>query len=161
MLADASCLQYDAPMSKYSFPAIIHLLRAQSFIQERLSGGISAVHGISLSELMLLMFLDSAPGGRLSRVELARSMNVSASTVTRQLAPLEKRGIVSKDSDARDARLSYVLLTEPGRELARDGRQSLEAASAHLFQDRWTAKEEAMLAELLGRFTANLPGTLK
>lgn len=140
--------------------AIAHLLRAHASIEERLSNGMSAIHGLSLKELMLLMYLDTAPAHKLSRVELARCLNMSASTVTRQTAPLEKRGLVSKDSDPRDARLSYVVLTPAGQELVRDARLTFEQSAETFFQDRWTAYEVDVLAEMLGRLTSNLPGTL-
>jgi len=148
-------------MNKSAFSVTTQLLRAHASIQERLNHSISAVHGISLQELLLLMYLQSEPGARLSRVELARRMHVSASTVTRQLAPLEKRGIIGRESDARDARLSYVVLTPAGEELVHDGRRSLRQSSAGFFQDRWNSDEVNTLSELLARLTVNLPGRLE
>ena len=80
-------------MTDLAFPAIAHLLRDYTVVEERLSGELSAVHGLSLKELMLLMFLERATAMRLSRVELARCMHTSASTITRQAAPLEKEAL--------------------------------------------------------------------
>lgn len=148
-------------MNKATFTAVTQLLRAQATIHERLTNSLSCVHGLSLQELMLLMYLDSAEGGRLSRVELARCLHVSASTVTRQLAPLEKRGIVSRENDPHDARLSYVVLTEAGKQLVRDGRRSMRQTSGEFFLDRWDESEVKTLSSLLSRFSANLPGRLE
>lgn len=147
-------------MTDESFPAIAHLLRAHTIVEERLSGELSAVHGLSLNELLLLMFLDGATAGRLSRVELARCMHTSASTITRQASPLEKRGLVGRDVDARDARLSYVVLTPTGKQLVEDARTTFERSSNTFFRDRWTEDEIASLSELLGRLTVSLPGSL-
>jgi len=147
-------------MTDFAFPAIAHLLRAHTFVEERLSGELSAVHGLSLKELMLLMFLERATAVRLSRVELARCMHTSASTITRQAAPLEKRGLVGRDVDKRDARLSYVVLTPSGQQLVEDARTTFEHSSSTFFRDRWTEEEIASLSELLGRLTVSLPGSL-
>lgn len=147
-------------MNNSEYTTILHLLRASASIQERLNGGLSAVHGLSLQEMLMLMFLSAEPRTRLSRVELARRMHVSASTVTRQLVPLEKRGIVTRESDERDARLTYAVLTDAGRELVSDARASLQSASAQFFQDRWRDSEIKSLAALLGRLTVHLPGSL-
>ncbi|GAB5500378.1 MAG: hypothetical protein PsegKO_26890 [Pseudohongiellaceae bacterium] len=147
-------------MNESSYTTLLHLLRASAAIHERLDGGLSAVHGLSLQEMLMLMFLDSEPRHRLSRVELARRMHVSASTVTRQLVPLEKRGIVTRQPDERDARLTYAVLTDAGEELVNDARQSLRNTSKQFFQDRWRDSEVATLATLLGRLTVNLPGSL-
>jgi len=147
-------------MSKSALPAIAHLLRAYTVVEERLSGELSAVHGLSLKELTLLMFLEKATTGRLSRVELARCMHTSASTITRQALPLEKRGLVGRDVDERDARLSYVVLTPTGRQLVEEARATFERSSSTFFRDRWTEEEIAGLSELLGRLTVSLPGSL-
>jgi len=80
-------------------------------------------------------------------------------TITRQLAPLEKRGIVGRETDPRDARLSYVVLTAAGEGLVSDARTTLQQEAARIFQDRWNAREVATLSELLGRLTAHLPGS--
>ncbi|MEO0974550.1 MAG: MarR family transcriptional regulator, partial [Pseudomonadota bacterium] len=128
-------------MSKVAVTAVAHLLRAQTSIEERLTNSISAIHGVSLRELMVLMFLENAPATRMSRVELARCMNVSASTITRQLAPMTKIGLVDKATDPRDARLSYVVLSKAGARLAKDARKSLEASAREVFKDRWLSEE--------------------
>ena len=82
----------------------LRLLQSADEIKARLSGEFSAVHGLSVNEFFLLMHLDNATLSRLSRVELARRMHVSASTVTRMVAPMEKLGMVARHADTRDAR---------------------------------------------------------
>ena len=97
---------------------------------------------------------------RLSRVDLAKRLNVSASTVTRMAAPLKKLRMVSRQADTRDARLAYVVLTAAGRKLVADARQTLERMAGEVFRDRWTEAEILSLAKLLGRLTAGQPGEL-
>jgi len=147
-------------MSNPSFSAVLHLLRAHSRIEEKFAGTLGSVHGLALNEVLLLMHLQHAPLHRLSRIDLARRLSVSASTVTRMAAPLEKLRLVGREADARDARLAYVVLTKAGQRLVGEARQTLEQLSAELFKDRWSAGEIEQLDKLLARITASLPGEL-
>jgi DNA-binding MarR family transcriptional regulator len=87
-------------------------------------------------------------------------LNVSPSTVTRMTAPLEKIGIVGRQSNPRDARLAYVVLTAAGRKAVTNARATLEQIAAGVFRDRWTAAEIGTLTALLGRLTSGQPGDL-
>jgi DNA-binding MarR family transcriptional regulator len=82
------------------------------------------VRGFSFAELRLLVPLRGAEGGR-RPTELAHELHLTASGVTRALLPLERRGIVERRRDARDARASLVILTPAGRTLLDE---ALEAA---------------------------------
>jgi DNA-binding MarR family transcriptional regulator len=145
-------------MSDPSLPAILRLMRAQSFVEARVDPGLGAVHGLALREFMFLTQLDQAPLNRLRRVDLANRLNVSQSTVTRMALPLEKLGFVKREADPRDARVGYVVLTKAGRQRVADARATLERSAAALFRDRWSDKEIETLSSLLGRFTAAMPG---
>jgi DNA-binding MarR family transcriptional regulator len=147
-------------MSKAPFTAVINLLRAQALLQERFAGELGSVHGLALNEALLLMHLEKAPLRRLTRVDLAKRLHASPSTVTRMAAPMEKTGLISRQSDPRDARLAYVVLTEAGLTLVGDVRKTIERRSAELFRDRWSDSEIASLAKMLGRLTAGELGDL-
>ena len=147
-------------MSKAPFTTVITLLRAQALVQERFSGELGSVHGLALNEALLLMHLEKAPLRRLTRVDLAKRLHASPSTVTRMAAPMEKTGLVARQSDPRDARLAYVALTEAGLTLVGEVRKTLERRSSELFRDRWSDAEVASLGKLLGRITTGEWGDL-
>ena len=148
------------PMTNTSFSAVLRLLGTNARLEQRFSNGLGSLHGLALKEVLLLMHLERAPKRRLSRIDLAKQLHVSPSTVTRMAAPLEKLGMVSREADARDARLAYVVLTEAGQDLVTNARASLEVMAADIFRDRWTEADIATLADLLGRLTAGHPGDL-
>jgi DNA-binding MarR family transcriptional regulator len=129
-----------------SLSAVLALLRAHARIEEQFGNALDSIHGQALKELM--MQLAAAPKARLGRIELAKRLHVSASTVTRMTQPLEKLGMVGRQSDPRDARLAYVVLGCAA---------TLERLAESLFRDRWIAT----LASLLGRQTAGLPVDLQ
>lgn len=147
-------------MTNASFNATINLLRATALMQERFAGELASIHGLDINEALLLMHLERAPLNRLSRIDLAKRLHLSASTVTRMTLPMEKTGLVSRQPDPRDARLAYVVLTDTGLTLVKEVRATLESRSADFFRDRWTSEEIETLAGLLARLTANQPGDL-
>lgn len=149
---------YKTAMSDASLAAVLRLLRAHAFIEARLDPGLGAVHGLSLRELMFLLQLEHAPLHRLRRVDLAARLSVSQSTVTRMALPLEKLGLVKRESDPRDARVGYVVLTRTGRQRVAEAHGTLARLSQALFADRWSEREIASLGGLLGRFTLGQPG---
>jgi DNA-binding MarR family transcriptional regulator len=138
----------------------LRLLQSADQIKARLSGDFSSVHGLSVNEVFLLMHLEKAPLHRLSRVELAKRMHVSASTVTRMAAPLEKIGVVARQADSRDARLAFVVLTETGLERVGEARVSFAKQAGYVFRDRWTDEDLELLSSLLHRLIADAPGDL-
>src|ERR1700693_6397066 len=74
-------------------------------------------HGISLADLAILRELRAAPDRKLRRSELAHRLGVTPSGIARQVAPLERIGLVDRESHERDARLALVVLTETGTEI--------------------------------------------
>lgn len=147
-------------MTNRSFSAVISLLGASARLEERFANELAGVHGLALKEVLLLMHLERAPRLRLSRIDLAKRLHVSPSTVTRMTIPLEKRGVLGREANDRDARLAYVVLTDAGRKLVLTARATLEGMSVEVFRDRWTKQEITSLADLLGRIVAGQPENL-
>lgn len=148
-------------MTNHSLRSLLNLLRAADVIEQKVSGAFSSVHGLALKEVFMLMHLENAPLQRLTRVELSRRLHMSASTVTRMTAPLEKIRLVSRQSEPRDARLAFVVLTEAGKTKITEARTTLTMQASKVFQDRWANAEIAELSELLGRLVAGADGELK
>lgn len=101
-----------------SFLVAFSLLNAR--LTKRMDQYLGAA-GISYSEYLILHCLSEAPNQTLSRIQLAESAGFSASGITRLLAPMEKIGMVKKESHPRDARMSLVKLAKGGERLYKDG----------------------------------------
>jgi DNA-binding MarR family transcriptional regulator len=147
-------------MTQSSLNAILHLFQVQARLEDRFSGALGGVHGLGLKEALLLMHLSQAPMLRLTRVDLAKRLHISASTVTRMAVPMEKLGLVARQPDPRDARLAYVVLTETGQAIVTDARATFERLAAEVFRDRWTEQDIGQLADLLARLNSNQIGVL-
>lgn len=89
-------------------------------LERRLDNSLGSIRGISLAEYRLLRALGDAPNAQASRVDLAATVGLTPSGVTRALRPMEKLGIVSTVKSKRDARLAIAALTPAGRELLSD-----------------------------------------
>ena len=140
--------------------ALLRLIQAKDVVVSQIAGELSAVHGLAMNEVLMMMQLDAAPGCRLTRVDLARRLHLSPATVTRMANPMEKIGLVSRVADERDARLAFVQLTEVGRQRIEDVKATFQKRADRFFDERWKEEDVAALSALLGRFVVNTPGDL-
>jgi DNA-binding MarR family transcriptional regulator len=110
-------------------------------------------HSLGFSDLALVRLLAAAPGHRMRRSDLAHALGVTASAVARQVAPLERIGIVARESNPKDARLALVVLTDAGVRVEQEASAAAAERASSVLDRTWTADEQASLADLLARVT--------
>src|SRR5471030_1541499 len=138
---------------------VLDLALARTLVLRHVDMPLGSHHGVSLSDLALLLELRGAPGEKLRRVDLASRLGITPSGVARQLAPLERIGLVGRESNPRDARLALVILTESGRRVADEARVAADEAAEGALSAIWPAAERLELAKLLqavGRSNSSL-----
>jgi DNA-binding MarR family transcriptional regulator len=128
---------------------VLDLALARTLVLRDVDASLGSHHGVSLSDLAILLELRDAPGQRLRRVELANRLGITPSGVARQLQPLERIGVVGRESHARDARLALVVLTDAGARIADDGQATAEQAADQALEKHWSAEEREQLGRLL------------
>lgn len=128
----------------------LRIARANAVLLRRFDSSLGSHHGISYGDFQLLNHLARAPGGRLRRVDLAERLGLTASGVTRSLLPLEKIGLITRESDPRDARVGYAALTPAGAELALNATVVVDNISRDALRALPSAQMNA-LAEVLGQ----------
>lgn len=101
-------------------------------LEGRLDGMLSTINGISFREYRLLSAIAGAPGGAISRVDLAAAVGLTPSGATRALRPLEKSGVLTTARGARDARRALASLTPAGRQLLDNASGVLDDALADI-----------------------------
>ena len=106
-----------------------------AIISKHLDNSLGAIHGIGLTEFMVLQSLMEAPNQALRRIDIAEALARTASGVTRILMPMEKIGLVAKESNSRDARVSLVKITPAGEELFVNASTTLNAKSESLLRN--------------------------
>lgn len=112
----------------------VRLARTYTETLRRIDGKLSSVHGLSFGDFTILYHLKHAHEARLRRIDLAEFMGLTASAVTRALLPLEKIGLVDRQSDLRDARVGYACLTLAGHQLFAYASQTAEVACQDAFR---------------------------
>ena len=130
----------------------VRFLRAHSAIVGKLNAELVAEHGLTINDFEVLLHLSWAPEQAMRRVDLASSVLLTPSGITRLLDGLERSGFVTR---ATDRRVVYAKLTPAGGGELRVARGTHLAGVHRLFVERFSTDELASLAVLLER----LPGT--
>jgi DNA-binding MarR family transcriptional regulator len=121
-------------MKKYKADELVmSIINLHSKIQKRIGGALS-LHGVGLSEYLVLHQLFIAPNQKMRRVDLAEQVGLSPSGVTRLLNPMEKIGLIEKEDNPRDARVSLVALSIAGKRVYEETQLSFQYASTSLFE---------------------------
>jgi DNA-binding MarR family transcriptional regulator len=131
--------------------AWVGFLRSHAAITRQLNVDLLNAHGLTLSDYEVMIHLVHAENGLMRRVDLAESVLLTASGITRLLDGLERAGFVERASCPSDARVSYAKLTEAGRAKFEAAAVTHRAGIAELFTGRYSGAELQALAELLGR----------
>ena len=131
--------------------AWVRFLRAHAALTRELSARLEALHELTLSDFDVLVQLYYAEGRRMRRIDIARSVLLTASGITRLLDGLESCGLVAKDRCESDARVTYAVLTEAGVKKIEAARESHLADIEELFGSQFSPQEREQLAEFLGR----------
>jgi DNA-binding MarR family transcriptional regulator len=132
------------------------LLRAHSALTRRFSTELLTMHGLTLNGYEVLLYLAHAPERRLRRVDLAESVLLTASGITRLLDGLERAGYVTRATSEQDARVTYAVLTDQGYEKLRSAAPTHVGSIRELFAESFSSDELETLAELLGRLSADI-----
>jgi len=95
-----------------------------------------ADHGLTLTQIAVLATLDRH--GPLTPRELAGHERVQPPSMTRTLAALEERGLITRTPHASDGRQHLISLAEPAAALLREDRRR---------RDAWLAQRLAALTQ--------------
>jgi DNA-binding MarR family transcriptional regulator len=115
-----------------------------------------APHGLSMGDYEVLVWLSEAELNRMRMCDLAQSLQLSPSGLTRRLDGMVRNGWVDRASCASDRRVMYAHLTPAGRA------KMEEAAPTHVASVRRHVLEPlgpegvAQLGELFGRVRDHL-----
>jgi DNA-binding MarR family transcriptional regulator len=120
-------------------------LRAHHDVTGKLEAELEREHGISLPYYEVLLHLGRAPERRLRMSDLARSVLLSPSGLTRLVDRLVRDGMVERVPCESDGRAMYAMLTEAGHaRFRRAARTHLRGIRQH-FLWRLTDEQRAAL----------------
>lgn len=138
-----------------SLEAFGSLLRSHSALTRVLNAQLMNDHGLTINDYEVMLLLARAPGRQLRRIDLAESVLLTASGITRLLDGLERAGHVTKAQCETDGRVTYAVLTDEGLEKLREAGETHVAGVREVFEGRFTEEELQTLASLLSRLPAD------
>lgn len=133
-------------------------IRVHATLVHELDHGLEAAVGLSLRAYEVLLHLEHAPERRLRMSELASSVLLSQSGVTRLVDRLEAEGLVLRVRCQADRRGLWAQLTEAGVARLRAARPTHLAGIRSLFLDRFSEPE---LQELAAVWERIVPGAAR
>ena len=138
-----------------SLKFFLNLNTVQVLTAKRFDSKLSS-HGISLNDFMILYHVGEAPDEKLRRTDLAEKIGLTASGITRMLSPLEKLGLVRREANSRDARVSYVKLAPAGKRILNEAIATAETATEQILSLTKTKKLDD-----IARFLIELGGIIE
>jgi DNA-binding MarR family transcriptional regulator len=130
-------------------------LRVHAALERELDAELIANHGLPLSSYEVLLTVADAPGERMRMSEIADSVLLSRSGVTRLVDRLERDGLVERIPCEDDARGQYAVLTERGREAFDAARATHLAGVRRRFLERFECDD---LRRMAGYWERLVPG---
>jgi DNA-binding MarR family transcriptional regulator len=132
---------------------LMNLVKVQALVARRFDS--LSLHGIGFSDFMILYLLRQASGERLRRIDLAEKIGLTASGVTRLLLPMEKTGLIKREANERDARVSYVVLTQAGKRIFEEARETANYIAREIISPE-KVKKAGALADILAELGGNI-----
>ena len=124
-----------------SLLAIVDLARLGALLPRRFESGLPG--GLGFNDFMILFHLHQSSSGKLRRLDLAEKLGLTASGITRLVAPLEKLGIVRREESEHDGRVVYVALAPGGKRLFAEAIETAEHNSEKIIpRERADAYQE-------------------
>jgi DNA-binding MarR family transcriptional regulator len=131
------------------------LLRVHAALVKSLDAELSAAHELPLSSYEVLITLEAAPGRKLRMSELADSVLLSRSGMTRLVDRLEQNGLLERDHCTADGRGCFAVLTDKGLSAVGDARRTHFGGVRERFLSQFADDELRQLASFWDRV---LPG---
>ena len=127
------------------------LLRVHSSLTKALDAELVREHGLPLSSYEVLLFLAGEPEGRMRMSELADSVLLSRSGLTRLVDRLERGGLLERVQCSEDARGYFAQITPAGRAAFDEARRTHLDGVRRLFLSRFSREELRELGGLWER----------
>jgi DNA-binding MarR family transcriptional regulator len=124
------------------------MLRAHSELTRTLDAELARDHDLPLSSYEVLLFLNDSEEGRMRMSELADSVLLSRSGLTRLVDRLERQGLLRRRRCTSDARGLFAEITPEGREVFAQARKTHLDGVRRLFLDHFSRDELRTLGGL-------------
>jgi DNA-binding MarR family transcriptional regulator len=122
-------------------------IRVHAALVRELDRELELEHGLPLTHYEVLLHLDNAPEHRLRMSELASSVLLSQSGITRLVDRMEREGLVERVPCPADRRGLWAILTDAGRSLLAEARPTHLAGVRARFLEHFGDEELRALSD--------------
>lgn len=138
----------DHSEARAAFPIF---LKSCALLVDRLDRDLQERVGIQLTWYEVLAQLSSTPAGRMSMKQLAESVSLSKSGITRLIDRMERSGLVERHSCIDDGRVCFAGLTRQGLSVLQVARPVAAEGVEVYFARYVTPQEAAVMIKALTR----------
>jgi DNA-binding MarR family transcriptional regulator len=124
------------------------MLRAHAELVRTLDAELAREHDLPLSSYEVLLYLNDSDDGRMRMSELADSVLLSRSGLTRLVDRLERQGLLRRERCTSDARGLFAEITPEGRRTFAAARKTHLDGVRRLFLERFSRDELRTLGGL-------------
>jgi DNA-binding MarR family transcriptional regulator len=136
-------------------PAWRGFLRTHAHLTRELDADLRETHSLSLSAYDVLVQLSSASNHMMRMSDLAESVVLTPSGLTRLVDRLCREGLVEREECSDDARGSFAVLTELGARRFAEARPTHLDGVRRLFLSQFSPQELRRMGEAWERVAAN------
>jgi DNA-binding MarR family transcriptional regulator len=136
-----------------SLKLLMNLFKIQALMARRFDG--LTMHGIGFNEFLILYLLQQVGEGKIRPTDLAEKIGLTASGVTRMLLPMEKIGLIARQANERDARVSFVVITATGKRIYEEAMETANIIAKSIVPAEYS-KNNHPLANLLKALGGNI-----
>ena len=141
-------------LSTDELPAWRGFLRAHAHLVRELDAELREAHSLSFSAYDVIVQLANAPERKMRMSDLAESVVLTPSGLTRLIDKLCREGLVEREHCSDDARGSFAVLTERGARRFAEARPTHLDGVRRLFLSQFSAQELRSLGEAWERVAA-------
>ena len=124
------------------------MLRAHAGLVRELDSELAREHDMPLSSYEVLLYLNDADEGRMRMSDLADSVLLSRSGLTRLVDRLERQGLLRRERCESDARGLFAEITPEGRQVFAAARRTHLDGVRRVFLSRFSRDELRTLGRL-------------
>lgn len=110
---------------------------------------------VSSQNKSIIAYLDTQRDHDVFQYDIERKFSITRSTASRVLSLMEKKGLITRESVERDARVRKIMLTAQGEQIAHDLRSDAALLESTLMQG-FSERERLELMRNLERMKLNL-----
>ena len=153
MSATTSPLRRGNKLDELELGAWRGFLRTHAALTRQLDAELAAAHALPLSTYEVLLFLADTSDGQMRMSDLADSVLLSRSGLTRLVDRLEREGLVERRSCPGDARGMNAVITDAGRSRFAEARKTHLDGVRRRYLDHLTDQEKELLAGVWDRMS--------